>query len=75
MSYRLKTKGSRWFGRQAKQRMALEKQMAFEVSDAHGIMNQGFVAQVKWLWINRMGYHTFFRGVYLLIRMRLTGRR
>lgn len=67
----LRAKGSRHFGLRARQRQAMEKQVAFEIEDARSIMNQGLFAQVRWLWINRMGWKTFFRGVFLMVRARV----
>lgn len=69
----LRAKGSRHFGRRAKQRQALEKQIAFEIEDSKTVLNQGLIRQIKWLWLNRCGYRTFFRGVWLLMRMRVRG--
>ena len=73
MGYRLKTRGSRHFGPMAKKRMALEKQIAFEIEDAHSVLQKGIWAQVRFLWLNRTGWHSFGRGLYLLLRMWVRG--
>ncbi len=73
MNYRLKARGSRYFGPNAKKRQALEAQIKFEVEDAKQVVNQGLISQIKWLWLARFGYRSFFRGVWLLLRMRIGG--